>query len=174
MWKSDALCTGRSTGNTLAKSQILGGIRTSVPRSTIITQGRQAITESRGRYRVHNFSKPVTDTQKHRNRRMSAQNVKNVLKFTPPLFRYLVMLFYGTTAHRSSTSPVICVGKWHPVCRILKVIHVFAIKASDVPSKYPTGEESAELNPETKTKSPFHVIFLDKSEVIRQYFSKRS
>ena len=71
------------TGNTLVKSQILGGIRASVPRSTIITQGRQAITESRGRYRVHNFSKPVTQTQKHHNRRISAQNVKNMLKFTP-------------------------------------------------------------------------------------------
>ena len=62
---------------------LLGGIRASVPRSTIITQGRQAITESRGRYRVHNFSKPVTHKQKHRNRRISAQNVKNVLKCTP-------------------------------------------------------------------------------------------
>ena len=71
------------TGNTLTKPQILGGVRASVPRSTIITQGRQAITESCGRYRVHNFSKPVTHKQKHRNRHISAQNVKNVLKFTP-------------------------------------------------------------------------------------------
>ena len=62
---------------------VLGGVRASVPRSTIITQGRQAITESRGRYRVYNFSKPVTHKQKHRKRRISAQNVKNVLKFTP-------------------------------------------------------------------------------------------
>ena len=44
-----------STGNILAKSQILGGVRASVPRSMIITQDWQAITESRGRYRVHNF-----------------------------------------------------------------------------------------------------------------------
>ena len=49
----------------------------------IITQGRQAITESRGRYRVHNFLKPVTHKQKHRNRRISAQSVKKMLKFTP-------------------------------------------------------------------------------------------
>ena len=92
----------------LAKSQILGGVRASVPRSTIITQGRQAITEPRGRYRVHNFSKPVTHKQKHRNWRISAQNV-NVLKFTPitvslpgnAVLRHI-------TAHRSSTSPVIC------------------------------------------------------------------
>ena len=72
-----------TTGNTLAKSQILGGVRASVPRSTIITQGRQAITESCRRYRVHNFSKPVTHILKHRNRHISAQNVKNMLKFTP-------------------------------------------------------------------------------------------
>ena len=74
-----------TTGNRLAKSQILpvGGVRASVPRNTIITQGRQAITESRGRYRVHNFSKPVTHTQKHRNWCIPAQNVKNMLKFTP-------------------------------------------------------------------------------------------
>ena len=65
------------------KSQISGGVCASVPRSTIITQGRQAITESRGRYQVHNFSKPVTLKQKHRNWRISAQNVKNMLKFTP-------------------------------------------------------------------------------------------
>ena len=32
----------------------------------IITQGRQAITESRGRYRVHNFSKPVSVTHKQK------------------------------------------------------------------------------------------------------------
>ena len=43
------------TGNRLAKSQILGGVLASVPRSTIITQGWQAITESLGRYQVHNF-----------------------------------------------------------------------------------------------------------------------
>ena len=72
-----------STGNTLAKSQILGSVRASVPRSTIIAQGRQAITESRGRYRVHNFSKTIKHKQKHRNRRISAQNVKDVIKFTP-------------------------------------------------------------------------------------------
>ena len=74
------------TGNTLAKSQMLGGVRASVPRSTIITQGWQAITESCGRYRVYNFSKPVTHKQKHGNRGISAQNVKNVLKFTPITF----------------------------------------------------------------------------------------
>ena len=71
------------TGNTLAKSQILGGVRASVPRSTIITQGWQAITKSCGRYRVYKFSKPVTHKQKHRNRRISTQNVKNMFKFTP-------------------------------------------------------------------------------------------
>ena len=74
---------GLDLGNTLAKSQILGGVHASVPRSTIITQGRQAITESRRRYWVHDFSKSVTHKQKHRNRRISTQNVKNVLKFTP-------------------------------------------------------------------------------------------
>ena len=72
-----------NTGNTLAKSHILGGVRASVPRSTIITQGRQAITESRGRYWVHNFFKPFTHKQKHRNWRISTQNVKNMLKLTP-------------------------------------------------------------------------------------------
>ena len=82
-WRRHDMEAVSTTGNTLAKSQILWGIRASVPRSTIITQGRQAITESRGRYRVHNFSKPVTHKQKHHNRRISAQNVKNMLKFTP-------------------------------------------------------------------------------------------
>ena len=79
----DSSDRGRDTGNTLAKSQILGGVRASVPRSTIITQGRQAIIESRGRYRLHNFSKPVTHKQKHRNRRMSNKkcNLLNIIQF---------------------------------------------------------------------------------------------
>ena len=54
-----------------------------IPVKCPITQGRQAITEPRGRHRVHNFSKPVKHKQKHRNRRISAQNVKDVLNFTP-------------------------------------------------------------------------------------------
>ena len=93
-------CHGRMiTGNTLAKSQILGGVRASVPRSTIITQGRQAVTESHGRYRVHNFSKPVTHKQKHRNRCISAENVK---------FTLITVLLPGNAVLRHN-----CTQKFH-------------------------------------------------------------
>ena len=102
------------TGNTLAKSQILGGVRASVPRSTIITQGRQAITESRGRYRVHSFSQPVTHKQKHRNRRMSVQKVKNVLKFTPT-----TVSLPGNAVLRHN-----CTQKFH-LARNLRIPNVF-------------------------------------------------
>ena len=111
---SQRASTVETTGNTLAKSQILGGVRASVPRSTIITQGRQAITESRGRYWVHNFSKPVTHKQKHRNRRMSAQNIKNVIKFTST-----TVLLPGNAVLRHN-----CTQKFH-LARNLRIPNVF-------------------------------------------------
>ena len=48
--------------------------------TSVRQQGRCGQSESRGRYRVHIFSKPVTHKQKHRNRRISAQNVKKYVK----------------------------------------------------------------------------------------------
>ena len=109
-----------ATGNTLAKSQMLGGVRASVPLSTIMTQGRQAITESRGRYRVHNFSKPVTHKQKHRNRRISTQNVKNVLKFTP-----ITVSLHGNAVLRHE-----CTQKFH-LARNPRIPNVF--RTSNLP-----------------------------------------
>ena len=119
-WCVRALACLNTTGNTLAKSQILEGVRASVPRCTIITQGRQAITESCGWYRVHNFSKPVTHKQKHRNRRISAQNVKNMLKFTPIAVSLPGNAVLRHNCTRSSTSLVIRESQMFPGPQIFR------------------------------------------------------
>ena len=93
-------------------SHILGVVHGSVPRSTIITQGRQAIKSPVGDIGAQFFN--ACHTQTHRNWHISAQNVKNMLKFT----RITVSLpAYAVWRHN-------CAQKFHLSC-ILQIPNVF-------------------------------------------------